>query len=147
MPAERLRSLEADIVAGSVRSPHELDERFAAIAEAYAQDEWAYVCAAFTQDYGHAPHAMSPEQARALHAAYDEAAGALHVSILDDARIEFGASARIGYGLGMTEEERLEDFTAVRGSTDTNGVVQKLVQQKAAMTERSRQLTEILARF
>jgi hypothetical protein len=147
MPAERLRSLEADIVAGSVRSPHELDERFAAIAEAYAQDEWAYVCAAFTQDYGHAPHAMSPEQARALHAAYDEAAGALHASILDDARIEFGASARIGYGLGMTEEERLEDFTAVRGSTDTNGVVQKLVQQKAAMTERSRQLTEILARF
>ncbi|KPK09041.1 MAG: hypothetical protein AMS20_01135 [Gemmatimonas sp. SG8_28] len=147
MPSERLRSLEADIVAGSVRSTHELDQRFAAIAGTYEQDEWAYVCAAFAEDHGHAPHAVSPEQARELLAAYDDAAGALHTSILDDAKIEFGASARIGYGLGMTEEERLEDFTAVRGSTDTNGVVQMLDQQKAAMAERSRQLTEILARF
>ena len=47
----------------------------------------------------------------------------------------------------MTEEERVAEFTAVRGSAETNAVVQKLVQEKAAMVERSRPLQEILARF
>jgi hypothetical protein len=47
----------------------------------------------------------------------------------------------------MTEEERSAEFTAVRGSADTNAVVQKLVQEKAAMAERSQRLKDLLARF
>jgi hypothetical protein len=147
MPVERLCSLEAEIVAGLVRSMRELDERIATIAGKYDEDEWAYVCAAFTQERGYSPDAMSLEQAREVLATYDEAANTLHGSILDDAKIEFGSTAHVGYGLSMTEEERLEDFAAVRGSADTNSVVQKLVEEKATMAERSRQLGEILARF
>ncbi len=147
MPTERLRALEADIVAGSVSSMRDLDDRMAAIAALYEQDEWAYVCAAFAREHGHAPDAMTREQAQEVLSAHDEAAGALHASILDDSRIEFGPFARIGYGLGMTEEERSAEFTAVRGSADTNAVVKRLVTEKEAMAERSRRLGELLARF
>jgi hypothetical protein len=147
MPSERLRSLEAEIVAGSVRSLRDLDAQFAAIAGMFAQDEWAYVCAAFTQEHGYAPDAMSREQAQDMLAAYDEAAGALHAAVLDDSRKEFGPSARIGFGLGMTDEERDAEFATVRGSADTNAVVQKLVQERAAMVERSRRLKDLLARL
>ena len=147
MPSERLRSVETEIVAGSVRSMRDLDERLVAIAGVFEQDEWAYVHAAFTQEHGYAPDAMSPERAQEVLAAHDEAAEALRASILADSRREFGASARIGYGLGMTEEEREAEFIAVRGSADTNGVVQKLVQERSAMAERSRRLRELLAGF
>lgn len=147
MPSERLRALEAEIVAGLVRSMPELDRRFAEIAGRWEEDEWAYVHAAFAQEHGYSPDAMSSEQARETLAAYDEAAGAMHSAILDDSRREFGAFARIGYGLGMNEEERDAEFTAVRGSAETNSVVRKLVQEKAAMAERSRRLQELLARF
>lgn len=147
MPSERLRALESEIASGSVRSLAELDDRLAAIAGLYEQDEWAYVCAAFEQEHGFAPEAMTPEQAREVLAAYAEAAGALLSSVLEDSKLEFGAFARIGYGLGMTEDERSAEFTAVRGSAETNAVVQKLVQEKAALAGRSQALKELLARY
>jgi hypothetical protein len=79
--------------------------------------------------------------------AYDEATAALHSAILDDSKKEFAAFARIGFGLGMTEDERTAEFTAVRGSAETNGVVQQLVREKAALAERSERLAQLLARF
>jgi hypothetical protein len=147
MPAERLRALEEEIAAGSVRSLSELDQRLHAIAALYERDEWAYVCAAFAQEHGYAPDAVTLEQAEEVLRAHDEAALALHAAILDDARIEFGAFARVGFGLGMSEEERAAEFTAVRGSAETNAVVQRLEAERDAMAERSRRLREILARF
>ncbi|MHB8837545.1 MAG: DUF4954 family protein [Gemmatimonadaceae bacterium] len=147
MPVERLRVIETDIASGSLKSLAEVDQRFAAAAAAYEQDEWEYVCAAFAQEHGFAPHAMSREQAQELLAAYDAAASFLHAKVADDSRKEFDTFARIGFGLGMTDDERMAEFTAVRGSAQTNGVVQKLVKEQAAMAERTQRLTELLARL
>lgn len=147
MPTERLRSLEDDIIAGTVGSLHELGARLSAIAGEFAQDEWSYVCAAFALEHGFAPDAMSPDQAREMLSAYDEATAALHSAIVDDSKKEFAAFARIGFGLGMNEDERAAEFTAVRGSAETNSVVQKLVQEKAAIAARSERLKQLLSRF
>lgn len=147
MPTERLRALEDEIVAGTVGSLHELDVRLLTIAGAFAQDEWSYVCAAFAMENGYAPEAMSREQAREMLSAYDEATSALLSAIVDDSKKEFAAFARIGFGLGMSEDERAAEFTAVRGSAETNSVVQKLVQEKAALAERSQRLNHLLSRY
>jgi len=147
MPTERLRDLEDTIVAGSVGSLRELAERLSVIAAGFAQDEWSYVCAAFADENGYAPYAMSRAQALDMLSAYDEATVALHSAILDDSKKEFAAFARIGFGLGMTDDERTAEFTAVRGSPETNGVVQKLVQEKAALAQRSERLRALLSRF
>ena len=147
MPTERLRALEDEVVAGTVGSLHELGERLSAIASEFAQDEWSYVCAAFALENGYAPEAMSCEQAQEMLSAYDEATAALHSAIIDDSKKEFAAFARIGFGLGMTEDERTAEFTAVRGSVETNSVVQKLVLEKAGLAERSERLSQLLSRF
>ncbi len=147
MPTERLRTLEDDIVAGTIGSPHELGARFSDIAGEFAQDEWSYVCAAFARENGYAPDAMTRDQALEMLSAYDEATAALHSAIVDDSKKEFAAFARIGFGLGMTEDERTAEFTAVRGSAETNSVVQKLVREKTALQERSERLSQLLSRF
>ena len=147
MPTERLRALEDDIVAGTVGSLHELGARLSTIAGEFAQDEWSYVCAAFAAEYGYTPDAMTREQAQDMLSAYDEASAALHSAIVDDSKKEFAAFARIGFGLGMTEDERTAEFTAVRGSAETNSVVQKLLQEKTALAARSEHLSRLLSRF
>ncbi|MHB0961573.1 MAG: DUF4954 family protein [Gemmatimonadaceae bacterium] len=147
VPTERLRALEDEIVAGTVRSLHDLGARLSAIAGEFAQDEWSYVCAAFALENGYPPDAMSREQAQEMLLAYDEATAALHSAIVDDSKKEFAAYARIGFGLGMTEDERTAEFIAVRGSAETNSVVQKLVREKAALAERSERLNQLLSRF
>lgn len=144
MPAERLRSAESDIVSGAVDSLAALNARLAEVAAAYAADEWAYVCAAFAAEYGYAPSAMTRDQALQLLSDYDTAARALHGKILDDSKKEFDAFAKIGYGLGMTAEERDAEFAAVRGSAATNGVVQKLVHEQEALAGRYLQLKALL---
>ena len=147
MPTERLRALEAEIVAGSVRTLDSVTDRLAAIAGSYEDDEWEYVCAAFAADQGAAPQAMTREQAQDMLEAYDTAARSMHATILDDSKKEFDAFARISYGLGMTEEERLADFASVRGSVDTNSVVRKLEKEQQELAERSERLKAMLARF
>ncbi|MBM3906843.1 MAG: DUF4954 family protein, partial [Gemmatimonadetes bacterium] len=78
---------------------------------------------------------------------YDAAANGLHGKIVDDSKKEFDAFAKIGFGLGMTDDERSTEFAAVRGSADANAVVQKLVKEQAAMAERSQRLKALLATF
>jgi hypothetical protein len=147
MPVERLQALEQEMLAGAFPSLDAVRRRMTEIAARYEDDEWEYVCAAFAQEVGYAPDAMTREQAEAVLAAYDEAAAALHAMVLDDSRKEFGAFARIGFGLGMSEDERMADFIAVRGSAETNPVVQKLMAEQSAMTARSARLRALLAQF
>ncbi len=147
LPVERLRAVEADIESGTLKSVAEVDQRFAAIAAAYEQDEWEYVCAAFAQEYGAAPHALTRDRALEILAAYETAANGLHAKVADDSRKEFDAFAHVSFGLGMTDEERMADFTAVRGSVDTNAVVQKLRQEQDALVGRLAHLRELLAKF
>jgi hypothetical protein len=145
MPVERLRALEARIVSGSLNSLRAVDAAFAEIAAAYDADEWEYVCAAFMADFGYAPHQLTREQAERLLSDFDAAASALHAKIVDDSRKEFDAFAKIGYGLGMSDDERHAEFGAVRGSADTNAVVQKLLKEQAEMAERSQRRKALLA--
>lgn len=147
MPTERLRALEDEITAGAVVSLQEMEDRLSAIAGKFAEDEWSYVCAAFAFENGCTPDALSPTQAHEMLSAYDEATTALHSAIVDDSKKEFAAFSRIGFGLGMTEDERTAEFTAVRGSVETNSVVQKLVQERAALVARSERLSRLLSRY
>jgi hypothetical protein len=147
MPTERLRALEGDLVSGSLDSLEAVLERLSGIAAMYREDEWEFVCAAFASDRGFAPHEMTPAQAADVTGAWQAAADSLLRKTLDDSRSEFGPSARIGYGLGMTGDEREADFAAVRGSAETNAVVQKLARELAGLAERAERMKGLLARF
>lgn len=147
LPVERLRRLEDDITAGRYASLVAVDEAFSAIAAQYEQDEWDYVCAAFAAEFGTAPHELTREQAEQVLVAFDAASAALHGKIADDSRKEFDAFAKIGFGLEMTDDERAAEFAAVRGSAETNAVVQRLAAEQAAMVEQLHQRRARLAQF
>lgn len=143
-PIERLRALEGRIAQGQYSTHDEIANAFDVLADGYRADEWAYVCAAFAAEYGTSPSAMTKEQALSTLAAFTEASTALHGMIFDDSKREFDSFARIGYGLGMDDEERGRDFAAVRGSVETNSVVQKLVKEKTDLEARRSRLEVLI---
>lgn len=148
MPVERLHALEAAIVSGEVSSLADVEERLDAIAAAYPDDEWAFVCAAFGADRGAAPAALTPEEAVGLLDEWQAASASLLGKVLNDARSEFtAASSHVGYGLGMTPEERAADFEAVRGSAETNAVVQKIAAGQTALEERAARMRALIGRL
>lgn len=131
MPREGLRAIEAGIAKGAFSSMRDVQEAFHREAERYRDAEWEYVCKAFEDEQGFAPHAMTKEQAAEVLEDYADAIGSMQGMILDDSKKEYDSFARIGYGIGMEEEEMMKDFEAVRGTVEKNSVVSKLAKQKA----------------
>jgi len=137
-PRERVAALEQKIASNGCDSWEAMDAEFTAMHDAYRHDEWRYVCDAFAKDYGFAPASITPERALGAIGEWKKAALSLHAMVLEDAQREFGAFARIGYGIDGTDDMRNNDFTAVRGTSESNAVVQHLVREGEAIEQRYR---------
>lgn len=145
-PQERVLELEADVRSGTIDSHDELLRRIESMEQAYHRDEWEFVSAAFTEEFGIAPHALSKSGMVKVIGAWIEAASSINGKILEDARREFGPSAMIGYGLDQSEEDCLKDFESVRGSVETNTIVQKLVGEEEEFRQRVARYDELITR-
>ncbi len=145
VPRERVTKLEDDIRSGAVASYDALLQRLQSIYDSYRNDEWEFVIFAFTQEFGVAPAALTQADMLKVIDMWVEASNAIHGMILDDSKKEFGAFARIGFGLDRTEEEQNRDFEAVRGSAETNSVVQKLVKEAEEFKQRTAKYKELVA--
>ncbi len=147
VPVERLQGLEKRLAGGGVKTEADLEGLLDTLAGSYRSDEWEYITAAFAAEYQVVPAEMTKEQALAAVKAYFEAALSLQGMILDDSKREFDAFARISYGLGMSEEERAAEFATVRGSAETNSVVQKLMKEKADLEARKARLEAMIEKL
>ena len=143
-PRERLAALEEKVSANALESIDDVDRELHAMHGAYRADEWRYVCHAFDKEYHFEPAALTREQALAAVDEWKRSASSLHAMILEDAKREFAAFAKIGYGIDRADEERERDFSSVRGSIDTNRVVQKLVVEEKEIEQRYQQYTSII---
>ncbi len=140
---EKIEALVQAISEEQIKTIAELSARLENIYQEYRTDEWAYVCYAFEQEYGVAPHGLDKEKLNALIDRWQEAAKGLNALILADAQSEFADYARIGYGLYAPEEEKIKDFEAVRGSVATNKIILQLQQEAETIEVRATRLREL----
>ncbi len=143
-PQERLADLESRLAGGAITSYEQLLGECKALYDGYRADEWQYVAEVFAKEYGTRVENLTKEKALAAADEWESASMSLHGMVLDDSKKEFGAFARIGYGLDQSEERLQQDFDAVRGTIETNSVVQKLVSEEAAIKERKEQFKSII---
>lgn len=143
-PLERLITLEQKIAEKSLSSYNDVLHELQTMYATYRADEWQYVYDTFKKEYGIELTAITPEQALTAIDEWQKAATSLHSMILEDSKKEFGSFAKIGYGIDRTDEEVEKDFTAVRGSSETNSVVQKLVKELNDIQQRYQQFTNLI---
>jgi hypothetical protein len=143
-PRERVAELEVGVADGRIRTYDELVGGFQKIYDAYGVDEWRYVFDALVQEYKIRPDGMTKEQAVAAVDRWERASTSLREIILEDSTKEFGAFARIGFGLDQTEDNARRDFEAVRGTSETNGVVQKLAAEAEVTRQRKEQFKQAI---
>jgi hypothetical protein len=140
-----LADLESRLAAGSITSYKQLLSECKSLYEGYRAAEWQYVADVFATEYGAAVESLTKEKALAAADEWESASTSLLGMILDDSKKEFGAFARVGYGLDQSEAGLQSDFEAVRGTIETNSVVQKLVSEGAAIRERKEQFKSIIS--
>lgn len=143
-PTERLRILEEKIADGRCTSYDDLLTEFQEIYQRYRNDEWQYVYDACAKEYNIRLEAMTREQALLAAEEWRKAAVSLHTMIFEDSKREFATFAKVGYGIDGNDEQRESDFAAVRGSIETNSVVQKLVKEGNEIQQRYDHLRTVL---
>jgi hypothetical protein len=142
---EMVRALERDVTSGTISSYDQLLSALQRLYDNYHAYEWQYVVETFQQEAGYPLQSITREQAAVLVEEWQKAAVSIHASILDDSKKEFGHFARIGYGVDLPEAELEADFQAVRGSLDTNAVVQKLTKEGDVISKRAADMHAMIA--
>lgn len=144
-PRERLAELESRVANGSIASYDALLGEFQAIYDGYRAFEWQYIVETYEKEFGVRLADVTRKHLMQAADVWEEAASSLHGMTLEDSKKEYGAFARIGYGLDQVEETRQKDFEAVRGTSETNSVVQKLVAEGAAIKQTKEQFKALVA--
>ena len=144
-PRELLAGLEQRVAGGSITSYDALLAEFKNFYDGYREYEWKYIYDVVAKEYGFQLDELSQEQAVMAIDEWEKAATSLHGMILEDSKKEFGAFARISYGLDQPSENVQRDFEAVRGTIETNSVVQKLAAEADSIQLRTRQFKELLS--
>ena len=143
-PSERLATLEERVANGSISTYEGLVAEFESMYDSYRSDEWQYVYEVYEHEYKIKLDSITKEQLSAAADDWEAAASSLLGMVSEDSKKEFGAFARIGYGLDQSAENAQRDFEAVRGTIETNGVVQKLAAEGAALTQRKAQFKNLV---
>lgn len=144
VPSEKLASLEERVVSGSIASFDGLLDELHSYYDSYRDYEWQYVYETFLREYRIELDSMTREQALASIDEWHKAANSLHAMILEDSRREFSSFAKIGYGIDQPEEETDSEFVSVRGSVETNGVVQKIAKELDEIQQRHQQFKDLI---
>jgi hypothetical protein len=145
-PVELVMALERDVAEGRCGSYDALLELLHSLFQGYDSCEWHYVVETFEREAGFPLSALTSARALQLVDEWQKAALSLHASILEDSRREFGAFARIGYGLDLPDAVGEADFAAVRGTMESNAVIQTLIAEGEALALRANALRTLLER-
>jgi Domain of unknown function (DUF4954)/Domain of unknown function (DUF6819) len=143
-PSELVQGIEQRITSGSLRTLDELRSSLKTIHERYREYEWQYVYETFEKEFGYRLSSIPKEQALKTLEEWKKASLTIQSAILEDSKKEFGPFARVGFGLDLNEGDAEADFTAVRGTIEGNGVVQKLNREGEQITRRFEEITRLI---
>ena len=127
-PKREIKALCADVNSGAVDSLEQVNARFRALAESYYDMEWTWVAANFRRWWGKDVYDLTFADIRAIADRWRDNVVKLDRMLYDDARKEFSAVSRIGFGLdASTDGNRRNDFEHVRGDFERDSFVRMVL--------------------
>jgi hypothetical protein len=146
VPCPAVEALLKDLAAGAVADLADLAGRLAALHARYEKDKLRWCVALLEAREGIDVGAVSGEQLAKIVTAWRDAALKLNKFILLDARKEFDAASKIGFGIDGDQAVVDADFQAVRGTFDDEKFVRGLRQEAEKIQSRAEALLARLAR-
>jgi len=145
--SSRIDRIVEDVANDWITHFEELLKALQSISERYGEDEWCYVFYAFEKEYGFKLTDISVDSLAELIGKWESSALSLQGLIVEDSKKEFSEFSQIGYGLDQPTDRKQSDFVAVRGTVETNSVVQNLEREKGEIKEKAKRLLHAIDRF
>ncbi len=122
----------------------EVEQFFHDMHRRYYEMEWRWVCTQLPHWYGITLETLTPQALIAIVERWNHAVVTLDRMLLDDARKEYSATSRIGFGLDAPSELRHLDFEQVRGTFEQDPFVKMVERHIADKTALGQELIERL---
>ncbi len=133
-PKSEIKRLTADIGSGAVTSLDEVDSRLRQLHTDYYDMEWTWVADNFTRWYHKPLDSLTADDIRAIVDRWTESVVTLDRMVYDDARKEFSAISRIGFGVDGSDGRTRLDFENVRGEFEKDPFVTMVMHHIEAKT-------------
>ncbi|MFW6257849.1 MAG: hypothetical protein ACOC11_03595, partial [Prolixibacteraceae bacterium] len=127
-----------------IRDMNELSADFNEIHNNYDEFKWTWFVKNIQIFLGKSMDEISPDNLVAFIQLWQETVIELDDQYLADCLKEFSPEIMTGYGIDGSENEKLADFEAVRGSFDTNTFVKKIGNHKNTKKEAGDKVIEKL---
>ena len=142
MPAARLTKLVDDIENGTIADLAQLNARLDRIDELYAEDEWAWVKAAYKKIAGVEVDSAGGHELAGIADTLLANRKEFLEAVLVDAVKEFDEQSAVGFGSDGPPEAKQLDFEAVRGNYDSNKFVVQLRTEIESLEKRVERLKQ-----
>ena len=126
LPKQRLELLLHAIEEGKTTTLTQINRQFAESCRAYGDMQWSWAAQLLQDRLGKALGDLDPADLSEQLTRWKDATQALTELAIKDAGKEFSPRSQFGYGLDGSEEARLADFSAVRGTAATHDFLSAL---------------------
>ncbi|MGQ9620115.1 MAG: DUF4954 family protein [Bacteroidales bacterium] len=126
VPKTEVEKLLKDIESDKISSLEEISGRFHRMNDDYDKRTWEWVADYLEQMTGKPVNMFSTEEIIDVIEHWKESMICLNKKLLEDAGKEFSSSSMTGFGMDGNYEEKLADYQHVRGSYETDPVVESI---------------------
>lgn len=143
-PANETERLKEDIEKGKITELKQLEKRLHQLYEEYDELSWSWTAMQLDKTEGLNVRNPNKKKLEKVLNQWIDSKLQLNQMILSDAKKEFDANSRIGYGIdGDTHVQNL-DFTNVRGSFENNKFVKGIMGENEKISEEYKQIMELI---
>jgi len=145
-PVSEIERLKDDIRKGKITGLQQLEKRLHQLFTEYEEFSWSWTAVQFEKTEGLNVQNPDKEKLEKILSQWKESRLQLNQMILADAKKEFDANSRIGYGIDGDTQTQEHDFASVRGSFEDNKFVKGILEENEKITEKYEQsIDRILA--
>jgi hypothetical protein len=121
-----------------------IENKLQSLFDNYESYTWDYACQILKERFGISKENLDSEHLKDIFLRWRENSIRLNNMILSDAKKEFDANSKIGFGLGGDDAEKNADFEEVRGNYDENSFVKGLHKENGSIEARAEDMIKKL---
>jgi len=143
-PANETERLRDDIQKGKINELKQLEKRLHQLYAEYDELSWSWTAVQLEKTEGLNVRNPEREKLERILTQWKDSKLQLNQLILADAKKEFEANSRIGYGIDGDTQAQEMDFINVRGTFENNKFVKGILEENEKISDKYKQMIELI---
>lgn len=147
VPQNEVENLLQDIEKGTISDLSVIQQNFTKMYNKYDEYEWNWTCSLIERQLNKSISDISVNDVLLLINRWEKSSLKLNDMLCNDAKKEFHLNSMTGFGADGNSNSLISDFTAVRGTFETNSVINEIKTEFNNLLENGRKAIDIIEKI